>query len=265
MAADGTSIEPVQVGNYKFAPMDIGQATTDIEKWIANKNGSNPDPVYRTIHFYQWGRPYPLFWTTYWSLDGIDGNAGNIPAVLGQVSLADALSTPALVAYPGTVEPKADWCSATYSDLWGAEDVKEEGAKTIYDPCPKGWRVASVPALQALADLAGTASFSDEQGKVWAKIGDLTLITHGYQTSKDPTGKTQYRPENMGLGQTANSGDCKEAIIWSNVAGTEQGQDLYYTSNSTKNAEDNRHTVRIASHNRVCAAAVRCIKDDDNR
>ena len=265
VAADGTSIEPVQVGNYKFAPMDIGQATTDIEKWIANKNGSNPDPVYRTIHFYQWGRPYPLFWTTYWSLDGIDGKAGNIPAVLGPVSLADALSTPALVAYPGTVEPKADWCSDTYSDLWGAEDVKEEGAKTIYDPCPKGWRVASVPALQALADLAGTASFSDEQGKVWAKVGDLTLITHGYQSSKDPTGKTQHRPENMGLGQTANSGDCKEAIIWSNVAGTEQGQDLYYTSNSTKNAEDNRHTVRIASHNKVCAAAVRCIKDDDNR
>ena len=264
VAADGTSIDPVTVGKYKFAPMDIGQPTTNIDTWVAS-TGAKVNPIFRMTHFYQWGRPYPMFWTTYWSLDGIAGKTGNIAAVLGPVSLADAVSNPSLVAYPGDVTAQLDWCSTTYDDLWGAVDIMEEGSKTIYDPCPEGWRVASVPALQALADKSGSATFSDETGKVWAKIDDLTLITHGYQTSKDPTGRTQYRPENIGLGSSGSAGDCKAAIIWSNVAGTSQGQDLYYTSNSTKNTEDDRHTIRIASHNRVSAAAVRCIVDDDNR
>ena len=265
IAADGTSIEPIQVGNYKFAPMDIGQPTTNIDTWIANKNGSNPDPIFRMTHFYQYGRPYPIFWTNYWSMDGIAGKSGNMPTVLGPKTLEEAISNPALIGYPGDVTAQADWCSTTYDGLWGATDIKEEGAKTIYDPCPKGWRVASMPALQTLADLGGSASFSEESGKIMTTVNGLTLITHGYQTSKDPTGRTQYRPENIGLGLNANTSACKEAILWGNVSGTSQGQCLYYTSNNSSLSEEDRHIIEINSRNRACAAAVRCIKDDDNR
>lgn len=265
IAADGTSIEPIKVGNYKFAPMDIGQPTTNIDTWIANKNGSNPDPIFRMTHFYQYGRPYPIFWTNYWSMDGIAGKSGNMPTVLGPKTLEEAISNPALIGYPGDVTAQAEWCSTTYDGLWGATDIKEEGAKTIYDPCPKGWRVASMPALQTLADLGGSASFSEESGKIMTTVNGLTLITHGYQTSKDPTGKTQYRPENIGLGLNANTSACKEAILWGNVSGTSQGQCLYYTSNNSSLSEEDRHIIEINSRNRACAAAVRCIVDDDDR
>ena len=77
IAADGTTLDPVTVGGYKFAPMDIGQPTTNMAMWTVNKSGSNPDPIYRMVHYYQWGRPMPTFWTTYWSLDVIGGHEGD--------------------------------------------------------------------------------------------------------------------------------------------------------------------------------------------
>lgn len=265
IAADGTKLDPVTVGKYKFAPMDIGQPTTNMETWTANKSGNNPDPIYRMLHYYQWGRPMPLFWTTYWSLDMIDGDKkGNIPAITGPVTLKTALENPhALVAYPGDVTALPDWSTETYRDLWGEVNNKEEGIKSIYDPCPKGWRVASLPALNAVAALASSAQYNDGAvGAPHARIGDLVLLDQGRQTAKDATGKIQYRPENIGMGVAGNAGASKEGFIWSNIAGDSQGQGLFNTTNSHGTE---KKVVRIASFDRKNAAAVRCIVDKDAR
>ena len=271
IAADGTTLDPVTVGGYKFAPMDIGQPTTKMETWTANKSGtmanpgSNPDPIYRMIHYYQWGRPIPTFWTTYWSLDVIGGEkSGNVPAVLGPVTIKTALENPyAMIAYPGDVTALSDWSSETAADLWGEVDIKKEGVKSIYDPCPKGWRVASWPALDAVAALKSSAQFNDNAvGAPHAKVGDLVLLDQGRQTAKDPTGKTQYRPENIGMGNAANAGASKEGFIWSNVAGAAQGQGLFVTNDSHSSE---KKELRIASFDRKNAAAVRCIVDESNR
>lgn len=270
IAADGTKLDPVTVGGYKFAPMDIGQPSTNIAAWTANKSGSNPDPIYRMTHYYQWGRPMPMFWTTYWSLDVIGGNGGdltktgNIPAFVGPASMQEALAYPhALIAYPGDVTALSDWSKENIKDLWGGVDTKKEGVKSIYDPCPKGWRVASYPALNAVADLAASAQFNDtEYGAPNAKIGDLVLFDQGRQTAKDPTGKTQYRPENIGMGAAANASASKEGFVWSNIAGAAQGQGLWVTNGSHSSS---KNTLRIASFDRKNACAVRCIVDEENR
>ena len=265
IAADGTKLDPVTVGKYKFAPMDIGQPTTNMETWTANKSGNNPDPIYRMLHYYQWGRPTPMFWTTYWSLDMIDGDKkGNIPAITGPVTLKTALENPhALVAYPGDVTALPDWSTETYRDLWGEVNNKEEGIKSIYDPCPKGWRVASLPALNAVAALASSAQYNDGAvGYPHARIGDLVLLDQGRQTAKDATGKIQYRPENIGMGVAGNAGASKEGFIWSNIAGDSQGQGLFNTTNSHGTE---KKVVRIASFDRKNAAAVRCIVDKASR
>lgn len=265
IAADGTKLDPVIVGDYKFAPMDIGQPTTKMETWAANKSGNNPDPIYRMVHYYQWGRPMPMFWTTYWSLDMIGGDKnGNIPAITGPVSLATALENPhALVAYPGDVTPLPDWSTEKYRDLWGEVNNKEEGTKSIYDPCPKGWRVASYPALNAVAALASSAQFNDSSyGSPHAKVGGLVLLDQGRQTAKDATGKIQYRPENIGMGAAANASGSKEGFIWSNIAGDSQGQGLFNTTNSHGTE---KKVIRMATFDRKNAAAVRCIVDKDAR
>ena len=270
IAADGTTLDPVTVGGYKFAPMDIGQPTTNMAMWTVNKSGSNPDPIYRMVHYYQWGRPMPTFWTTYWSLDVIGGHegdqskSGNIPTFVGPASMQESLAYPhALIAYPGDVTALPDWSKENIKDLWGALDIKKEGAKSIYDPCPKGWRVASYPALKAVADLASSAQFNDtEYGAPHAKVGDLVLLDQGRQTAKDPTGKTQYRPENIGMGYVANASASKEGFVWSNIAGATQGQGLWVTNGSHSSS---KNTLRIASFDRKNACAVRCIVDEENR
>lgn len=270
IAADGTTLDPVTVGGYKFAPMDIGQPTTNMAMWTVNKSGSNPDPIYRMVHYYQWGRPMPTFWTTYWSLDVIGGHegdqskSGNIPTFVGPASMQESLAYPhALIAYPGDVTALPDWSKENIKDLWGALDIKKEGAKSIYDPCPKGWRVASYPALKAVADLASSAQFNDtEYGAPHAKVGDLVLLDQGRQTAKDPTGKTQYRPENIGMGNVANASASKEGFVWSNIAGATQGQGLWVTNGSHSSS---KNTLRIASFDRKNACAVRCIVDEENR
>ncbi len=265
IAADGTALTPVTVGGYGFAPMDIGQPTTDMATWIANTSGSNPDPIFRMNHLYQWGRPIPIFWTTYWSLDivGDSSHKGNVPAVVGSVSLVDALANPqALIAYPGDVTAQPVWSTETYLDLWGANSAKEEGRKSIYDPCPKGWRVASRPALDALTALSSSAQFNESvAGMVNVRVGDLILTVQGRQTAKDPSTGTQYRPTNIGLGNAASASTNKEGLIWSNVAGNTQGQGLWYTLSTHSSGK----SIRTASFDKVSAASVRCIVDESNR
>ena len=260
IAADGTTLDPVTVDGYQFAPMDIGQPTTKMETWIAN---ASPDPIFRMNHLYQWGRPIPIFWTTYWSLDmvGDSSHKGNVPAVTGPVSLDDALANPhALIAYPTGTTAQADWSTETYLNLWGAKSTKEEGCKSIYDPCPKGWRVASWPALYAVAALKSSAVFNETTaGMVNVQVGELLLPVQGRQTAKDSG--ANYRPTNIGLGQAASATSNKEGLIWSNAAGNTQGQGLWYTLSTYSSGQN----IRIASFDKVSAASVRCIVDESDR
>lgn len=96
--------------------------------------------------FYQWGRkdPFPKADVNVTGdLVGIQpaydmsgGTTGNPTVVSGTVTVQQAIRNPQ-VFYCGSA-PLFDWSSSQYQDLWG-----NGAGKSVYDPCPEGWRVAS--------------------------------------------------------------------------------------------------------------------------
>lgn len=183
VAADGTElkVETIGAASYQLCNMDIGQPTTDYEKWCANQNGSNPDPFWRMTFKYQWGRYLPTFWNSYWSLRiaGSSTYKGNVPAVQGPVSIAESLEHPygLIVPDPSTAgNTISDWLDTPDGALWGncSSDQLTMGKKTIYDPCPKGWRVPDFYNLQ-----------SRRYSETWT-----TVSTAGYYGWKGSVSKT---------------------------------------------------------------------------
>lgn len=278
IAADGTSVEPVNIGGYKVANLAIGQATANYDTWIANKSGSNPDPIYRTVHYYQWGRYLPVFWTTYWSLswtysasgqEAVNGN-GNIAAVNGPfATLQESLEHPVgAVTHVGT-DSMEKWCKEDYGDLWGGV-VSDDGAtlpgtKSIYDPCPKGWRVPDRRVIQAWADVIGdpsTATYEETAGKLGIYAGSEEIAYMGYIDFKSVASATA-RPTNYG---NANTGKWTQgfSMYWSNFAASKEANSphafRFYGSNRKSESLNNPY-----GNIRSGAAPVRCMADDDNR
>ena len=79
---------------------------------------------------YQWGRkdPFPL-----------KDNVGSFRISQGPVTLVKAIQNPGTLYWIASGND-SDWlATARDNSLWGGDD--EAKPKTIYDPCPAGWRV----------------------------------------------------------------------------------------------------------------------------
>lgn len=272
VAADGTKVETVNIGQYQLANMDIGQPTTQYTTWIANKDtGGNPDVVYRMHHLYQWGRPIPIFWTTYWTTDLLaTGTAGNVPTIWGPLSLEEALANPVgvIVGDPSIYGSDGilQWQTDTIGDLWGNQSQQTDavGKKSIYDPCPKGWRVPDRNVFEALVALTPAEgqgyTYEDTAGMAGIRLNGNLFLTQGYINGKVDAGNGRYAT--MGGGASGTAAQASHGLIWSNYIGSasaNQPTTLYYRSSNGKAAP------RVAGYNRVMSAAVRCQKDTDNR
>lgn len=259
VAADGTQLSTVSVAGYQLANMEIGQATTQFDKWIKNtKDGATtPDLVFRTCHYYQFGRPIPTFWTSYWSLIWPQQPAGNVPAIEGPISLEQAMENPVgLILNPVKQAGLGNWCSEVVQDIWGGSmegDNTFVGQKTIYDPCPKGWKVPHPAVLEALAN--STATVKDQTGAVGVEFSaapGVRFVANGYGNGK--TGNTSdWRLATMGGGATGTKGNCTYGIIWSNMGGATSGTCLQFHTNGTAN--------KLTPMDRANSGPVRCMKD----
>ncbi len=276
VAADGTSIDPVTVGSYQFASMDIGQPTTNAELWVANKAGSNPDPIYRMTHLYQWGRYAPVLWTSWFAIDGevFSKTGQQTPGLLAPVSFEKAMDNPIAFVTSATQTEAVDWCSELIPDLWGSSAVEEnwdtsknnnehgfvvkEGAKSIYDPCPKGWRVPSSSALSAFDANEGSADTSTPGYWHWT-AGSLVLPIQGYiQAVKLNSSASDYRVLVNGLTENGKpSAGQGRGMVWGNSRVTSDSQARSFTINDTY------FNRAMAKASRACP--VRCMVDTDNR
>ncbi len=269
IAADGTSMKSVPTAGYELAPMDIGQATTQFDKWIANKSGANPDVVYRTTNLYQWGRYMPVFWTSYWTITGGHDGANAVTneqclAVLSTpLSYDEAMANPVGIIYsPEDNTDQANWCSEDVTKFWGSVtgNGEKEGIKSIYDPCPKGWRVPDLTVFSAIAESCPSNgvgySYLDTAGYPGIKIGDNNFICAGYLNGKT---SANGRVANMGGANTGNVSGSSHGMLWCNVAGATQGQSLYFRTSPSKTAPV------VSTRNKSCSAPVRCMVDKDNR
>lgn len=274
ISADGTKLEAIDAGPGQLANMDIGQNTTQFEKWSANKWSSpsqtpseGSDVIYRFVHRYQWGRFTPVFWS-FWPTVEWYSTPANVPVVEGPLYLNEAISKPGLVLKreKGTDNRMVDWANENdrYGDLWGGglkESTREEvGNKTIYDPCPKGWRVPDPLVFDYIAKQNATIN-SAYDGAVICKManaGDNSFIMNGYY--EDYIADTNP-PRIATMGAPKEGKQTSQGLLWSNWVGWHQGIQpavLSYGSDIEKN-------VTTSTRNRAVAASVRCQKDDKNR
>jgi hypothetical protein len=112
---------------------------------------------------YQWGRKDPMPGTTagtagYAALNKFSGmpDAGNtaivrVSGTTNAAAIAESIRKPA--TYLSDVD-SGDWLPFRDNELWG-----HSGGKTVYDPCPEGWRVpVSSSGLSATSSWYGLPS-----------------------------------------------------------------------------------------------------------
>lgn len=148
--------------------------------------------------YYQWGRKDPFPGAATLSSSGTDfAKATNVDFATDKssslASVASSVASPTTFYNMGSV----DWCITRNDNLWGtaltgtvtinngSENYtfnKNSGSKSIYDPCPVGWRVAPAYAF-ANANVPSTAFTKgwDFDGKLTTSGTSLFLSASGYR------------------------------------------------------------------------------------
>lgn len=277
IAADGTKVEgiPVTGTDIQLANIDLGVSSNQYDTWIANKSGTNPDPAFRTTYFYQWGRPIPTFWESYWSIRW-KGQEGNTPGIVGPLTLDKAIANPVGQIFAEQLNTDMpNWLETEegkeIGDLWGNchPDSTHVGIKTIFDPCPKGWRVADCAAFVAIGETCAEGgvgyTYEDTAGKVGTYInaaGGNLFLTQGYANGKTAT---NGRIATMGGANNGTKSGCKYGLLWSNWIGSPEKVQPGTLAYGSSDRASTTPVPKMARNNRSTAAAVRCQKDTDNR
>ena len=128
--------------------------------------------------YYQWGRKDPMFtknWTRSATLDM--AYSGNSDAGVS-VTTEESLKTPTTYYY-SQVDGNYNWNSSEVTTLW------DDGTspKTIYDPCPAGYRVPKYDAEYAMWKYNVADGWTSDKDNGWFKYGALTFPYAGYASS----------------------------------------------------------------------------------
>lgn len=258
IAADGTKLEEIKYGDYTLANMAIGQPTTNLTAWK-----SSGDIIWYHIHNYQWGRPMPIYKRSYNSFYDAykNGGSGHIPVIR-----TDPMTLEESIQYPvGAIISTADytnqfkWCSEDLY-LWGGttSDKTESrvGVKTVYDPCPKGWRVM---------DGAVAVYLDKDSGNGVTSTYDSTASVIGLNVTAGST-SSYWAIMNRFDGKTNEAGNqfAQDGAgkYWTNYldGGGVTASYVYVLTVAKKANGTDKNT-----HPRSTVMPVRCQKDTDNR
>lgn len=281
ISADGTKLEGIDIGNgMKLANMFIGQNTMQFAQWGSNlQTGQSSKylPGFAYVAYYQWGRYMPVqTWTHWWSVDDPEkGVVGNMPAyhTATPVTMKEALARPVgMIMLPENAVDMPNWLSEPYGDLWGNDangtgKTDLVGTKSIYDPCPKGWRVADMAAFDYLIEHKDLFTFYEDTDPVYKAApgsifdGKLHMLSPGYSFGKKAS---NGRMQTEGGGDShSNKSGCTLANTWSNLAPGATGAQPYAFLHGTQAQFANRY--KRGTFNRTSAFPVRCQVDTDNR
>ena len=129
-------LSPVEITNstgvkYNIMPVNL-----------ASKYDS--DGVHIKNWFYQWGRPNPMLLPSAWD-STTDHSPGSITKSSKASSLANGLANPSKFYYNSS-SPYNWFGTQSYYNLWdaactGTGNSDNDTVKTVYDPCPVGWKV----------------------------------------------------------------------------------------------------------------------------
>ena len=239
---------------------------------FTNANGSNEEQKILDSYgmYYQWGRkdpfPRPLYFdaTGAYDEDRYDENGTYIKEVFAERTSANGtlnyvtknpmhfILNASCVAEGG--DGVGDWLATANNNLWN------DNAKSLYDPCPYGWRVPTAEDLKVL-------KLSDDED---TKPLDPLRKQYGWHLSDD-VGKYFYsacgrRRYNDGKVENMNSKDDVypsqpqpwEGYYWTSTTKDGKAVSLYFdlTTTRTINKFDNAHPARRAN-----GFQVRCVKE----
>ena len=183
--------------------------------------------------YYQWGRPFPF---------GYGSDLQTVNTALRIKTFQDSAQNTDSIGCIADSNVSTDWWQAEGAhkyDLWGnpsTENTSTGGVKSIFDPCPKGWKVASAAILKEVYE---EASY-DETNKWYTYKGDVWVPASFYN------------------GNTATRGSDSKGLYWADNA-LNDNHGLHYEFVNDGSAPIFGGTWRAN------AASVRCMKDADNR
>ena len=199
---------------------------------VAATAGSEAIPVKSLGFLYQWGRKDPFLGasslTNGASAVSVNGTATSVSS--GTISLEYSIANPTVFAY---VADK-DWINVSDDALW------QNASKTIYDPCPPGYRVPVRNGDKAF----WSSDLSSKTG--WAENG-----TYGWFTLGNPAGVFPF------AGYRDDSSPSSIAY-----AGTRA---LYWTSHRSGSVTSYGADVRFGSRHQLSSPArsrggsIRCV------
>lgn len=233
--------------------------------------------------YFQWGRKDPFMWSN--NSSGAQINPYNeITTPVGS-DISTAIEHPNLIhAYGGEANDLGDWQEKEHRpDLWGGVnnttdwyDPNSTGYKTIYDPCPEGYRVPDANVFYEVKknterwELANGVSYGQDESVIKE---DSPFNPNGSSVLAYPLGDGTYdywpyagahwagSGANWG-NRTMNSNNKMAALYWSNnvlPTNTVRGIALQYNY-ASKGYDDT-----ATDSNRARTFAVRCQKDTENR
>lgn len=159
------------------------------------------------------------------------GNNPSIATVAGPKNLAFAMANPLTYVKSQWV----DWCDQDIRTWW----KNEEGTKTVYDPCPEGWRV---PAIEDYAGLA------DEHFDKTVQGGHNFI----YNSQSNYFAFTGYREVEGAMDATANYGTFWVNSVIPGAAGVGSALSPSYGVGGT---------AAVNGAPRARALSIRCIKE----
>lgn len=209
--------------------------------------------------YFQWGRP--TFFG--WGANGFESIATEATNVRFSIE-----NPRKLLCTEGVKNTKSDWYLGAWTnsrtdrkdDLWGnpnnsnSSTNPESGHKSIYDPCPKGWRVVS-PAI--LDEVETSAKPDDSRKNVYA----LAYCYDGTNYAYWPCSGARWG-SNLKGDRTANNNKTA-AMYWSNSPVNNASDE----SNNGGRCLNYTYSSKVFSFNsgRSHALSVRCMKDTETR
>ena len=270
IAADGTVVEPVNIGGVEIANLAIGQPTNK-DEWISQNAAGH---FVRTLYYYQFGRYLPFFWdsytSVYWAYNA-DGQTpitgtGNCYAINGPFkTLEESLEYPAgLVCHNGT-DNALSWILDSNAELWGCEVGSPEvpGTKTQFDPCPKGWRVPDASTSDIL--VSQYQGYNNTAGFRGLYIGSTSSEDYNFLFAGEWDGrKIATNGRLTGYGTAGSWSASWPQYYWTNYVASASSSNAtafaYYASTAAKTP-----AAFTASHQKATATPIRCQKDTYNR
>lgn len=217
---------------------------------------NNPNSVGSSIHqtassdtgaaamrglYYQWGRPTPLHTAEEFAQIGKE-----LATATGGVSAQTAVSNPTTI-----YSADDDWCSDPSAEQrWGWVSHYREPQKSIYDPCPPGYRIPDYRLWNDISQYAVEDSSHTKQDFVTGKGVHLSIMSND----------VWYPFQNAISADDTNDKSATTVNLWSSSIDYQSKERrpyvFRYTASETSGiSSDAEHAARYLAH------PVRCISE----